>query len=163
MLLTRQPSKTEFSFRIMQSDIIISASLGRDNFLNIGLVPPMTARGISRGLLGNYDGDQSNDLKSKGCVFLLFFRMPFPPPNFKGFFTDSPTFFSNAEIDNYKSVYIEDKTAASKTYSYFIIIPEISALFTATRVFGFFILSNKIAKLIILIKMSKLIKPVKCG
>ena len=107
MLLTRQPSKTEFSFRIMQSDIIISASLGRDNFLNIGLVPPMTARGISRGLLGNYDGDQSNDLKSKGCVFLLFFRMPFPPPNFKGFFTDVLTLFRNAEIDNYKSVYIE--------------------------------------------------------
>ena len=67
--------QTEFTLRMIEAELVISAIIVSDEagskVLNLGFSPPSDAVGKLRGLLGNFDGDMSNDLtlKSKNLLF----------------------------------------------------------------------------------------------
>ena len=64
--LSQLTSVDELTFSMQHRNIIISAVLGSDNFLNIGVAAPSGAEGKTRGLLGKFDGNSRNDLTGRG-------------------------------------------------------------------------------------------------
>ncbi|XP_075244164.1 uncharacterized protein LOC142338341 isoform X2 [Convolutriloba macropyga] len=79
--------QTEFTLRMIESGLVISAIIVSDEagnkILNLGISPPSDAVGKLRGLLGNFDGDMSNDLALKNETFLpLTSNMTFIHHNF---------------------------------------------------------------------------------
>lgn len=62
---SRNENSTEFNFNLQVSDFFVQASIFQPGILTLSISPPMSARGKTIGLLGNFDGVEENDLHSK--------------------------------------------------------------------------------------------------
>ena len=69
---SRNENFTEFTFYCLNSDFFVQASIFEQGILTLSLSPPMSVRGKTSGLLGNFDGVTENDLLSKGNLLEFF-------------------------------------------------------------------------------------------
>ncbi|XP_075252286.1 protein mesh-like isoform X2 [Convolutriloba macropyga] len=78
VFVTLQQSRgnEEFTFRLIDSDLVVSAIISPDKVLNVGVSPPTEAMGKLQGLLGDFDGNNTNELTlSDGSLMPLTSNM----------------------------------------------------------------------------------------
>ena len=72
----RETSPNEFTFMSQESNLAVKVMITDSSILNVATIPPLTLMDDLIGLLGNFDGNSTNDLcsKSESFKFVIFIK-----------------------------------------------------------------------------------------